>query len=91
MYKILPYSYFQANKLNVDILPSKKKGKKIDVFKDGIYQASIGDINYFDYPTYAKKYGLKFANERRRLYRIRNFKTAQKKASPAFYAFNILW
>jgi len=32
-YKILPYSYEQANKLNVVIVPSTNPKKKIDVYK----------------------------------------------------------
>ena len=35
---------------------------------------SIGANGMNDYPTYIKKYGLKYANERRRLYKIRHEK-----------------
>ena len=67
-YKILPYSYQQAEKLNVTIKPSKKKNKKIDVYKNGEYIASIGDARYNDYPTYILNDGKKYADERRKLY-----------------------
>ena len=32
MYHILPYSYNKARELGVNIYPSKKPGKKIDVY-----------------------------------------------------------
>ena len=52
MYKITDYSYTKAKQLNVDIKPSKTKGKKIDVFKNDNFITSIGAIGYNDYPTY---------------------------------------
>ena len=52
MYKIKKYSYDQAKKLAVEIRPSEHKNKKIDVYKDNIYLCSIGDIRYYDFPTY---------------------------------------
>lgn len=91
MYDITDYSYKKAKKLNVSIKPSSEKGKKIDVFKDNKKIASIGDINFSDYPTYIKDKGLKYANERRRLYRLRHAKTAEVKDSPSYFAMNILW
>ena len=54
VYQIKPYSYEQAKKLNVEIKPSNKKDKKIDVYKDKKYICSIGDIHYYDYATYIK-------------------------------------
>ena len=91
MYKITPYSFFQAKKLNVNIKPSLKTGKKIDVYKNGRYITSIGDIKYLDYPTYIKKYGLRYAMNRRKLYKLRNYKTGSVKNTPAYYSYNILW
>lgn len=90
MYQITPYSFFQAKKLKVQIRPSKVKGKKIDVFKNGKKLASIGAIGYFDYPTYAKKYGLKYANFRRRLYHMRH-NYLKKPGTAGYYAAKILW
>ena len=55
MYKILPYSYNQAKKINVIIKPSMKKDKKIDVYDlKNNYLVSIGSINHYDYPYYIK-------------------------------------
>ena len=42
MYKITEYSKEQAEKLGVQIKPSVKKNKKIDVIKNGKVIASIG-------------------------------------------------
>lgn len=90
IYKIKPYSFFQAKKLGVQIKPSTRKGKKIDVFKNGYKIATIGAIGYLDYPTYVQKFGLRYANERRRLYHIRHRKNKIPGTS-GYYAAKILW
>ena len=74
VYEIQPYSLQKAKQLGVEIKPSKKAGKKIDVFKQGDLIASIGATGYADYPTYVKENGSTYANERRRLYKIRHSK-----------------
>jgi hypothetical protein len=91
MYAITQYSRDQANKLGVTIKPSTNKGKKIDVFKDGKKLASIGALGMSDYPTYMKTKGQAYADERRRLYRIRHGKTMDKVGSASYYAARILW
>ena len=91
MYKITDYSKKQADILHVKIKPSNKKNKKIDVIKNGHVIASIGNINYFDYPTYIKEKGLKYAQKRKELYKIRHKKDINIKNSPGFYAVKILW
>lgn len=91
MYQITEYSYRQANKLGVDIKPSTKKGKKIDVFKNGILVGSVGAIGYSDYPTYIKEKGLEYANKRRALYKQRHSKDLNKVGSNGYYASNLLW
>ena len=91
MYTITEYSRDQAKKLGVTIKPSTNKGKKIDVFKDGEKLASVGALGMSDYPTYMKTKGQAYADERRRLYRIRHGKTMDKVGSPSYYAARILW
>jgi hypothetical protein len=91
MYQITEYSKKQAKKLNVEIKPSKSKNKKIDVIKNKKLIASIGSINYNDYPTYIKTKGLNFANERRKLYKLRHKNDLKKKNSAGYYANKILW
>ncbi len=54
--------------MNLKIVPSKRKNKKIDVYKDGDYVTSIGDIRYADYPTYILTKGKAYADKRRNLY-----------------------
>ena len=88
-YKIKDYSYNQAKKLNVEIKPSSNKKKKIDVFKNNNKIASIGAIGFNDYPTFIEKKGLEFANQRRKLYKIRHKKDLNSKNG--FYANRILW
>lgn len=90
MYQILPYSYNKAHKLGVSIKPSLNPKKKLDVFKDNEKVASIGDVNYQDYPHYLQKDKV-LANQRRKLYRIRHKGDSDKVGTPGYYANRILW
>ena len=74
----------KAKKLGVSVRVSESPGKKLDVYKNGIRVASIGDLSYEDYNTHRDE-------ERRRLYKIRHEKTRHKKGSPSYYADQILW
>ena len=91
MYEITNYSKQQAKKLGVEIKPSKNKNKKIDVFKNDKKLASIGSLGMNDYGIYLKTKGKEYADERRRLYKLRHSKTVQVKDSPSFFSSNILW
>ena len=72
MYEISPKSYKVAKQYGLQIEPSVKINKKIDVFKDGKYIASIGDIRFKDFHLYLKENGKAYANERARLYYLRH-------------------
>jgi len=37
--------------------------------KNNKYICSIGDIHYYDYPTYIQNNGITYSNERRKLYK----------------------
>ncbi len=89
-YKIKPYSYDQAKKLGVQIKPSIYLNKKIDVFKNNQFLYAIGDINYNDYPTYLETKGEDFANNRRRLYRMRH-KRDDVPNTRGWFSMRILW
>jgi len=92
MYQIQPYTYSQALKLGVKITPSKNPSKKIDVFDfNGNYICSIGALGYNDYPTYLKTKDKAYADERRRLYKIRHQHNLHKKGSAGYYSNNLLW
>jgi hypothetical protein len=92
LYEIKPYSYEQAKKLGVKIQSSNNKYKKIDIYDyNNQYILSIGDTRYKDYPTYIIKNGIDYANERRRLYRIRHNKDLDKLGTAGYYASKILW
>jgi len=88
-YKIKDYSYKKAKELNVEIKPSKRKNKKIDVYKDGVLIATVGDLRFLDYPSYIEKEGINYANERRKLYKQRHKKDLSK--GNGFYANRLLW
>jgi hypothetical protein len=90
-YDITDYSFKQAAKLGVDIKPSTKKNKKIDVIRENKVIASIGDKRYSDFPTYMKEKGLAFAKERRKLYKARHAKDLGKKDTAGYFANKILW
>jgi hypothetical protein len=72
MYEISKRSFKIAKQYGLEIFPSSKKNKKIDVYKDREYLASIGDIRYNDYHIYLKEQGKAYADNRARLYYIRH-------------------
>jgi len=76
MYKISLYTRKKAKKLNVIVLPSEKRNKKIDVYD--IY----GNLRYC---------GKKIAEERRKAYKIRHEKDRHIKGSAGYYADQLLW
>lgn len=91
-YSIKSYSRAKAEKLGVVIKPSTVSGKKIDVFnKKGDKLASIGAIGYGDYPTFMAEKGKAFADEKRRLYKLRHEKDRHVRGSAGFYADQLLW
>ena len=91
MYRIKNLQYKKAKSLGVEIEPSTKKGKKIDVFKNGKKVASIGAKGYNDYATYIEKKGINYANVRKKLYKIRHKKDRMVVGSAGYYADKILW
>jgi hypothetical protein len=90
-YIITSYTKKKAKKLKVDIKLSTNKSKKIDVFKNGKKVASIGATGYGDYGTFLRLYGKKYAENRRRLYRLRHKKNRVIKNSNGWYSDNLLW
>lgn len=90
-YRITDYSRNQARKLGVSIRLSSNPKKKLDVYKNGTKVASIGATNFGDYGMYLIEKGEKYANERRRLYRIRHSAELSKVGSPGWWAIKILW
>ena len=92
MYEITSYSYKKAKELGVKIKPSTHKGKKIDVFDyNNNFITSIGSLSNKDYPTYLLQRGKAYADERRRLYRLRHEKDRKVLGSAGYYASEILW
>jgi hypothetical protein len=92
MYRIKQYSYNQAKLLGVQIFPSDNLKYKIEVYdKNGKFLFYIGDNKYSDYPTYLETHGREYAENRRRLYKLRHNKEANKKGSRGFYSYHILW
>ena len=91
MYLITDYSRNQAKKLGVELRLSSNPKKKIDVYKNGKKIASIGATGYGDFPTWTKLKGVVYANEKRRLYRLRHKGEEKVIGSNGFYAWKILW
>lgn len=90
-YTITAYTYNNARKYGVTVKPSTNAHKKIDVYKNGVKIASVGGYGYKDYPTYIIENGLEYANERRRLYRIRHAKDLGTIGSNGWWANTLLW
>lgn len=91
-YKITKYTLSKAKKHNVTVRLSKVKNKKLDVFdKNGVKISTVGDVRYKDYPTYIETQGVKYANERRKLYKKRHEKDRHVKNSKGYWADVLLW
>jgi hypothetical protein len=91
LYRITKYTKDKAKKYGLTVKPSKVKGKKIDVFKNGEKVASVGAIGYGDYSTFIKEKGLEYANGRRHLYKIRHKKDRNVRGTAGWYADKLLW
>ena len=90
-YIITHYTLKRAKKMNVTVKLSQQKNKKLDVFKNDVKIATIGDSRYKDFPTYVIENGIEFANQRKRLYYLRHKKDIEKLNSNGFYAAKLLW
>jgi hypothetical protein len=73
-----------ADKIGVQIKPSKNKNKKLDVFKNNQFITSIGDIRYEDYLTHNDE-------KRKENYKKRFQNTRNIKNTASYYADKILW
>lgn len=91
-YHILPYTYQKARELNVIIHKSENPKYKLDVYeKNGVFICSVGSSMYMDYPHYILIKGLKYANERKRLYDLRHAKDMMRVGTKGYYAKRLLW
>ena len=90
-YKPTKRQLLNAQKLGVMIAPSSNSRKKIDVYRNGKKISEIGATGYLDYDGYIRTEGLKVANERRRLYKLRHEKDRHRKGTAGYYADKILW
>ena len=95
VYKVTKEIKDKAKSVGVEVKPSTRKGKKLDAYKDGEYQASFGQTGYKDYHIHKKEKGEAYANERRRLYHIRHKDEGGKmkdgKLTASYLAKKILW
>jgi len=91
MYQITDYTRRKAKELGVEVKPSTNPKKKIDVFIDDKKVASIGASGFLDFPNYLEKNGKAYAENRRRLYKIRHQKDRVKIGSNGWYSDNLLW
>ena len=90
-YTITEYTLQKAKQMKVTVQLSQQKNKKIDVFKNGVKIATIGDLRFKDFPTYVIENGIEFANKRKGLYYMRHKKDIDKLNSNGFYAAQLLW
>lgn len=99
LYKIKPRTYSIAEKLGVRIRASRRQGKKIDVLvpqKGKYIVIPIGQIGYYDYPTYLElekqgKVERGTAMARKKAYEQRHRKDMKVANSAGFYAYMLLW
>ena len=67
------------------------KAEALEVYKDNVYIASIGDSRYQDYPHYLEIYGEIYANQRKKLYHNRHKRNFNVKYSKQWLSLNLLW
>ncbi len=91
MYEITEYTKKRAKELGVEVRPSANSKKKIDVYLKGVRIASIGAQGYMDFPSYIEKEGEAYAQERRRLYKLRHIKNRTVKGSNGWWSDQLLW
>jgi len=72
MYVITDYTKKKAKAIGVEVRPSTRKGKKIDVYQHGVKIASIGDLRYKDYPTFLQEDGKVVAEQHKKQYHLRH-------------------
>ena len=90
-YNIKQYTIDQAKKYGYEVKVAQNKKKKLDVYKDNVKIASLGNSQYKDYPTYIEERGLTFANVRRVLYHNRHKKDIEIKGSNGWLSSILLW
>lgn len=90
-YRIKEYSRTQAQRIGVTIRVSSNPRKKLDVFKNNVKVASVGEEGAMDYPTWIETRGIAYANARRRAYKARHQHTRLKPGTASYYADNLLW
>ena len=93
-YQITQHTRRRAKQHGVEVRPSSKKNKKIDVVRDGTVIASVGDKRFPDFGTYQKmeakgQVQKGTANDRRRAYKARHGKYPE--GSPGYWASQLLW
>lgn len=86
----------RAKALGITVKQSRNKEKKLDAYKDNVFQASFGSKPYKDYHLYKKEYGQKVANEKRKQYKARHDKNRkvkyrEGKLTAGWLADKILW
>lgn len=96
MYEITDVIKKRAKKLNIELYPSKNKLKKLDAYKNGVFQASFGGNGYMDYHLYKKQFGQKYASEKRKNYKLRHdgdrhIKYRNGKLTAGYLSDQILW
>ena len=88
-YSITPWTRKQAKRYGLEVKPSRKQGKKLDVFRGGDYIGSIGAQGMGDFGTYLLEKDQEYAKERRRLYHLRH--KDGPKDSPSWLSKRLLW
>lgn len=91
-YTITKYTKKKAEEMGVQVFPSDNPKYKIDVYNNrGLYMFSGGARGYDDYQTYIRTKGKEYADERRRLYRIRHKKEIEAEGTRGYYIAKLLW
>lgn len=86
----------RAKAMGITVKASKNKDKKLDAYKDNVFQNSFGAKGYKDYHLYKKEDGVSVANQKRKQYKQRHekdrhVKYRNGKLTSGWLADKLLW
>ena len=90
-YKITAETKRRAKAAGLQVKPSKTKGKKLDVYREGKKLFSIGAIGYPDFVTLKAAGKKEEALKRQKRFKARFKSLLNDKQSPIYYSNLLLW
>ena len=96
MYRITERTRQKARELGLEVKPSRKKGFKMDVFRNGFLISTVGKVDELDYATALEmeaegKLRKGTADRWREIYTLKNMCQELLFGTILYYEYNLLW